>query len=393
MKAARIHPDFFEQFTCIADKCPLTCCQEWKIAVDEETNQRWKKLAPSKTVSVQKKALSEYIIEKDGERVIGLNPVHRCPFLSENKLCRLVRAYGDEVLSETCTVFPREVHEFEGHEEETLMPCCPAVIDLWRAAGTVQFPEVPGVGHDGDNEGEEMILLQIREQIIRLLQKEQKPLREALLESFYILLEFHKETLSEHFVSEYFSDKTLEELETAIREVEVPLADTIAECSELLQDLAVNYRKEGLYLCYLDPVIEEAEALSDGFDAQELTEKWMAFQSQFLQYEPLLRCFLQNEVFSDLVMPEGNLEQMILQLQWIAITCTAIRQSLFLKWIREGEGPLSYEDVRDYMVVISRMTGYDEEDVREYLVNSFETLVWDWGYFALIVGNGTVPKQ
>ncbi|MGN0414248.1 MAG: hypothetical protein ACI4FX_02005 [Agathobacter sp.] len=55
--------------------------------------------------------------------------------------------------------------------------------------------------------------------------------------------------------------------------------------------------------------------------------------------------------------------------------------------------PLSYEDVRDYMVVISRMTGNDEEDVREYLENSFETLVWDWGYFALIVGNGTVPKQ
>ena len=58
----------------------------------------------------------------------------------------------------------------------------------------------------------------------------------------------------------------------------------------------------------------------------------------------------------------------------------------FLKWIREGEGPLSYEDVRDYMVVISRMTGYDEEDVREYLENSFEMLIWDWGYFALIVG-------
>ena len=37
-------------------------------------------------------------------------------------------------------------------------------------------------------------------------------------------------------------------------------------------------------------------------------------------------------------------------------------------------------------VVISRMTGYEEEDVREYLENSFEELLWEWGYFALITG-------
>ena len=42
--------------------------------------------------------------------------------------------------------------------------------------------------------------------------------------------------------------------------------------------------------------------------------------------------------------------------------------------------------VRDYIVIICRMTGYDEEDIYEYLENSFEELVWDWGYLALVVG-------
>ena len=385
--STRIHPDFFEQFTCTADKCPLTCCQEWKIAVDEETNQRWKTLTPPESASVQKKSLSEYTIEKDGERVIGLDAEHRCPFLSENKLCRLVTTYGDEVLSETCTVFPREVHVFESHEEETLMPCCPAVIDLWRAAGTLRFPEAPG-RKDGKGTGsEEMILLQIRKLIIRLIQNDQKSLREALLESFYIMLELHKEALSEDLVSEYFSRKTLEELETAVREVRILLTDTIAECNELLQDLAVNYRREGLYQSFLEPVVKEAEILSGDFDEEELTERWGLFQAQLANYKSLFRCFFGNEIFSDLVMPEGDLEQMITQLQWIAMEFVAIRQSLFLKWLQEGCGDLSFETVRDYMVVISRMTGYDEEDVREYLENSFETLLWDWGYFALIVGH------
>ena len=385
--STRIHPDFFEQFTCTADKCPLTCCQEWKIAVDEETNQRWKKLTPPESTSVQKKSLSEYTIEKDGERVIGLDAEHRCPFLSENKLCRLVTTYGDEVLSETCTVFPREVHVFESHEEETLMPCCPAVIDLWREAGTVCFPEVPGIRTGQGAGSEEMLLLQIRGQIIRLIQNEQKSLRESLLESFYILLELNKEALSEDLVAEYFSNKNLEELETAVREVEIPLMDTIAECNELLQDLAVNYRREGLYQSFLEPVVKEAEILFADFDEEALTEKWNLFQAQLANYESLFRCYLVNEIFSDLVMPEGDLEQMITQLQWIAMEFVAIRQSLFLKWLQEGCGELSFETVRDYMVVISRMTGYDEEDVREYLENSFETLLWDWGYFALIVGH------
>ena len=49
-----------------------------------------------------------------------------CPFLNEDKLCRLVMQYGDEMLSETCQVFPREKHEFGERVEHILMPCCPA---------------------------------------------------------------------------------------------------------------------------------------------------------------------------------------------------------------------------------------------------------------------------
>ena len=34
--------------------------------------------------------------------------------------------------------------------------------------------------------------------------------------------------------------------------------------------------------------------------------------------------------------------------------------------------------MRDYMVVVSRMTGYEEDDIYEYLENSFEHIIWDW---------------
>lgn len=143
----KIRPDYYDKFSCIAGQCPITCCQEWKIAVDADTNRRWKKVLPPDTMPGCAKAsrwiryleiqklcenLSTYTCMKDGIRVIRLDEEHRCPFLAKDKLCRLVLAYGDSILSETCTTFPREVHRFADHEEDTLMPGCPAVIDLWR---------------------------------------------------------------------------------------------------------------------------------------------------------------------------------------------------------------------------------------------------------------------
>ena len=41
-------PDYYNNFKCIADKCSITCCQEWKIAVDDATNRKWKKLSADK---------------------------------------------------------------------------------------------------------------------------------------------------------------------------------------------------------------------------------------------------------------------------------------------------------------------------------------------------------
>ncbi len=31
-----IKTDYYDSFSCSADKCSFTCCQEWNIAVDDE---------------------------------------------------------------------------------------------------------------------------------------------------------------------------------------------------------------------------------------------------------------------------------------------------------------------------------------------------------------------
>ena len=248
-----IFPDHYNEFHCIADRCTITCCQEWKITVDDDTNRKWKKILPPDTISDKRKNLTAYTCKKDGARVIGLDKNHRCPFLSQDKLCHLVTCYGDSVLSETCTLFPREIHEFSTHNEASLMPCCPAVIDLW-CEKNIEFPTVSSiVDHSSP-------MFLVRDNLIKLLQNRNLSIEEALFEGFYILLELYKNqpvTISQ--INEYFSKQTLFELHSALADIDVPADDTFTECNELLQDLAVNYSREGLYTGFLQPILAEAE--------------------------------------------------------------------------------------------------------------------------------------
>lgn len=373
----RVRPDYYEKFQCIADRCTITCCQEWKIGVDNETNRKWKKLLPPDTVVDKKKNLSAYTVKKDGMRVIALDEKLRCPFLNEEKLCRLVCTYTDRVLSDTCTQFPREVHRFSTHEEETLMPCCPAVIDIWKDAKEIVFPKV-------DREYKDL-LFAIREHMMELLEDSTQRLEDQLKQGFYILLELNKQdSLTMQLVNEYFSSESVAQLREAIAQISMDELDSMDECNELLQDLAVNYQKEGLYKKYLDPILLQAEKLSETYAADTMCENLKLFDKQFRQWQPLLRKFLLNEFYSDLLVPDGNLESMIVSMQWIGMEYAVIRHSVFLKWLERKQ--FTYEELRDYMVVITRMTGYEQEDIVEYLQNSFESLVWDWGYFALVTG-------
>lgn len=394
----QIRPDYYDRFSCTADQCPITCCQEWKISVDEHTNKCWKKLAPPADTIPAKTRLSAYTTFKDGTRVIALNQDHRCPFLSKEKLCKLVLEHGDQVLSETCQVFPRETHTFDTHEEQSLMPCCPAVIDLWKDCENLHFPEVSdqwfqtesdrnSAALDGSSDDvSDALLFQLRSKLIALMQRSDRTPSQALMESFYILLELYRnDDWNEETLNDYFSESTLTELHKAIFSASPAPEDTIIEDNEILQDLAVNYQKEGLYQSYLNPVLADAEALAEDYGTETLTRQWETFLQSLKGFHPLLKNVLANELFSDLLIPGGDLENMLVQMQWMALEYAAVRQSLFLLWLQNGGQELTYEQVRDYLVILMRMTGYDEDDIYEYLENSFEELVWEWGYFALVV--------
>jgi lysine-N-methylase len=372
-----IKTDYYDTFTCIADKCSFTCCQEWKIEVDDETYIKWNRLSLTKK---NNNYLDQYVKQKDGTRVIALNEQKQCPFLNEQKLCNLVLNFGDEVLSETCATFPRQIHEFADRKEFSLVSCCPEVVDLMNQQDKICFTK-------NMFDMDEDILLQIRSMMITIMQNQHFSISKCMMMIFYILLDIHeKESVLRKEIDEYKDEEVLKELSDTIDNMQFLSLDTFEENNELFLDMVENYRKQEIYTSYLEPIAVIAENLSLDYDKRIMNVKLQKFEKQFSSYEKLFRNYLVVEIFSNSLMPGSELESIVVMTQWIAMEYAMMRHSLFLRWLLDEQENLSYTVVRTYIVVISRMMGYDQEDIYEYLENSFKNLIWEWGYLALLIG-------
>ena len=112
-----VKPDFFDTFSCTADKCPDTCCAGWQIMIDEESLDRY-----AEVKGAFGKRLKNSI---DWEEGAFYQNNRRCAFLNDQNLCDLYIALGGESLCDTCRKYPRHVEEYEGLREWSLSLSCP----------------------------------------------------------------------------------------------------------------------------------------------------------------------------------------------------------------------------------------------------------------------------
>ena len=385
-----IQPDYYEAFHCIGGDCPFTCCQEWKISVDASTKKKWHHVnAPDANAYI---CLSDFIEKKDDTDVIRLLPNMRCPFLEDSDLCRLVLDHGEEMLSETCHIFPREEHVYQDHTEKSLVACCPVVVDFWKDRKQISF--------DGDVDplnplhflkeakGETMLLL-IRDLVMNILYDERYTTEEALLSAFYTLLDigdsFPSVALKGKDFLQYMSMEYSDRLYAAISSMEKSPLESLKERNELFLDMTENYRQEGRYKKLLEPLCEVAEKLEDLLEEEKSREihrikvLMEALAEAKKQQDDFFRNYLVAEIFTSLHIPGSNLYDLLMQFEWLMMEYAILMQSIFLDLYHSGVFP-PYERIRELLVLIARMTGYDEADIEEYLENSFESPIWPLGY-------------
>ncbi len=117
MKMRYIKPDYYDDFKCIADKCPDTCCAGWQIVIDEQTLDKYEE-APDVAAEVD---WQEGIFKQYGGR---------CAMLNDRNLCRLIIEKGEGWLCDTCSRYPRHIEEFDGVREMSLSLSCPVAAEM-----------------------------------------------------------------------------------------------------------------------------------------------------------------------------------------------------------------------------------------------------------------------
>ena len=391
-----IEPDFYKDFHCIGGQCSFTCCKEWKIAVDPETKKRWRKLSVPETVlesgrvpkhacrsSLDKVQLSQFVMKKDGGEIIELLPNMRCPFLEDTELCRLVLNYGEECLSDTCHVFPRETHEFADRTERTLVSCCPEIVDRLYALKELHFTKLPYQDRAFLLEGKDK-LFQIRNIMMYWLQDASVSNEVNLKRCLFMLLDLlDKKTKGKTLdPGECLKEADVEKLTEMILAMPKDAQASIEEQNALFLDVTENYRKEGRYQGLLNPLYAMAEQLSREFqeaDAARMDVVCALHAEVVVAYAPLLRNYLVAEAFATLLIPGCTLRDMVLQFEWMIMEYVLIVHAMVLQRLCE-DAPLAYPKARELLILIARMTGYDGDEIEEYLRDSFENPVWPWGY-------------
>lgn len=109
----------YDDFKCIADKCPKSCCIGWQIVIDEDSVNKYTNT--SGNFSDRLKASIDY-----NEECFKQNNT-RCAMLNETGLCDLQSTLGEEYLCNTCRMFPRHIEEFQDIREYSLSLSCPEV--------------------------------------------------------------------------------------------------------------------------------------------------------------------------------------------------------------------------------------------------------------------------
>lgn len=391
-----IEPDFYGDFHCIGGQCSFTCCKEWKIAVDHETKKRWRKMDVPETVlesgrvpkhaclsTSDKAQLSQFVVKKDGGEIIELLPNMRCPFLEDSDLCRLVLDYGEECLSETCHVFPRETHEFSDRTERTLVSCCPEIVDRLHALHELHFTNLPYQERAFLLKGNDK-LFQIRNIMMYWLKDASVSNEVNLKRCLFMLLDLlEKKTKGKTLdPAECLKEEDVAKLTEMILAMPKDAVASIEEQNALFLDITENYRKEGRYQGLLNPLYAMAEQLSQEFeeaDAVRMDEISALHAEVVAAYTPLLRNYLVAEAFATLLIPGCTLRDMVLQLEWMIMEYVLIVHAMVLQRLCE-DAPLAYPKARELLILIARMTGYDGDEIEEYLSDSFENPVWPWGY-------------
>ncbi|RYZ35766.1 MAG: flagellar protein FliB [Myxococcaceae bacterium] len=126
-------PRYMARFRCIAEACEDTCCAGLTVPISES---RWSLLRQKVAGGPDEARVAALITPNpDGATgqqagILGKRADGHCAFLDETKLCSLQSRYGEVVLPDGCSVFPRVLTRWGAQVEMAGSLACPETARL-----------------------------------------------------------------------------------------------------------------------------------------------------------------------------------------------------------------------------------------------------------------------
>lgn len=127
-----IKPKYYDEFQCIADQCPYSCCIGWRVTVDKKSFQKYRKVQ-GKLKQKMNQCISRIRDEEASDSSYGkikLNEQERCSFLNEQNLCEMYIELGEQSMCTVCKTYPRRLYQFGPICERSLTISCPEVAHM-----------------------------------------------------------------------------------------------------------------------------------------------------------------------------------------------------------------------------------------------------------------------
>lgn len=306
-----VKPHYYDEFKCVADKCPDTCCAGWQIVIDDDTLVKYEEYIQEAT-EAQSEGGND--ISKDNEFALYLSKSvdweegcflqhgRRCAMLNDQNLCDLISAKGEGYLCHTCDRYPRHIEEFDGVREYSLSLSCPVAADMMlkmkeQTKFVVQEDDQPDPLEDEFEDFDFMLFTQLedaREVIFYILQNRNLP----IVERMAILMEMARD------MQDCLDEDRLFEMQDVVDEYRLKYVQS--ESMGAAQILAGQEQQREIILPPILTGEDRFWQLKEGFEIytklERLREEWTEvldgtwrelYQKGYKEYEDLYEEFVE----------------------------------------------------------------------------------------------------
>ena len=357
-------PQYYDNFTCIADRCPDTCCAGWQIVIDDTSLENYGKISGTFGERLQKSIDWKEGIFRQNQR--------RCAFLNQENLCDLYRELGADRLCDTCRMYPRHVEEYEDLREFSLSLSCPVAAEMILGCKEqVRFLEEEDDVEEQEEEYEDFDIIlfdwleEAREVLLEVIQDRSLPVSARMLVllnvSFLsqkaldqgILLEMDLRAELEKAVSESRKTSVQKQGEKVFQNKILLLKDLQKlevlreEWTELLHRLEKNLYARG---------VEDYEALREEFleSVQETSsqkKQWEIYEEQLLVF--FVYTYFCGAVYDDMIYTKAVLA--VFSVLWI--------EELWMeRWHSKGQ-KLEFQDMVQVAYTYAREIEHSDENL------------------------------